>query len=202
MAHDRADYPGNHAWKYSSGNRHRVYYKNPNNWSNNFNPRVLDAMDAWNNVSGSTMSFDLAGFAASGIWACGAPYDFMTKASISSGYAGLTHSCAAPDSTVLIRFNEDKDWYTGASTPSTDGYIDVQGLTEHELGHSMQAWAECTNAQDEDPCPGYHYDSEHNGLICSNEDATRSTMCRYLPDPSSKARSLEEHDRDLIQAAY
>jgi hypothetical protein len=202
-AHSVNNYPTSAGWKYTILNR--VFYQAPNNWPNAYNNRAEDAMTKWTNVSGSAISFSLAGNASTDSWSCGTDWDLVTTANFTSGACGSATLCNATNSTVRIRINTDYTWYTGSTTPNPNNQPDLQATITHELGHAHQAWAECTNGASNDPCPGHHYDPSNNGLICDSSELTNyHTMCSPAPSTGEtwRRRSLETHDEDLVQAMY
>ena len=131
-AHSVNDYPSA-GWQYTILSR--VYYQAPNDWPNGYNNRTEDAMAKWTNVSGSAISFSLAGNAASDSWSCGTGWDLVTTANLASGTLGSATLCPATNSTVRIRVNTDYTWYTGSTTPNPNNQPDLQATMTHELGH-------------------------------------------------------------------
>jgi len=116
-----------------------------------------------------------------------------------------TTTCWAVNSTARILVDPTPNWWTDSSTPNPVAREDFQGAITHELGHALQAWGRCTDGDSQDPCHGMHYDTQYNGLICdSSAYATYSTMCQLAPygDDYWRIRSLEEHDKDLVQGMY
>lgn len=200
-AHSVTDYPA-YGWQYSITSR--VFYQAPNNWPNGYNARTEDAMTKWNNVTSSNLSFSLAGNASSDSWGCGTDWDLVTTANLSGTYGDAT-LCPATNSTTRIRVNTDYSWYTGSSTPNPNNQPDLQATMTHELGHTHQAWHLCTSGGPDDPCPGHHFDPSNNGLICDSGDLPNyATMCSPAPSTGEmwRLRSLETHDKDLVQAMY
>lgn len=58
---------------------------------------------------------------------------------------------------------------------------------------------------DDDPCHGSHYDSTYNGAICDVSDLQNyHTMCAksLSGDEKWRRRSLETHDKDLVNDMY
>lgn len=162
-------------------------------------------MARWTNLSGSSLSFSLAGDASQNGWSCGTAWDHLTTANLASGVAGDATLCSATNSTTRIRLNTDFTWYTGSSTPNPSNQYDVQATMTHELGHAHQAWAACTDGGARDPCRGAHYDSTYNGAICNSSDPqTYHTMCAVgLPGNDKwRFRSTETHDEDLVEGMY
>jgi hypothetical protein len=149
------------------------------------------------------LSQQRGGQAASNTWVCGTSYDLLIREAPSGGAAASTTVCGAVNSTVRIRVNPSYTWYTGSSTPNPSGTTDLQGLITHELGHAHQAWIVCTSGTAE-PCPGGHYDTTFNFPLCdTSTPAQLHTMCRSVSMANSwRIRSLETHDRDLVEAAY
>jgi len=199
-AHSIGDYPSN-GWQYTILNR--VFYTAPNNWQTSFNARTDAAMATWTGLSGSNLSQQRGGVAASDSWACGAAYDLLAYESIPSGALASTTVCTPVNSTVRIRMKTGVSWYTGSSTPNSSGTYDFQGFMTHELGHAHQAWMFCTSGSSE-PCPGGHYDTTYNLPLCdTSTPAQIHTMCRSVSTTNSwRWRSLETHDRDLVEGAY
>lgn len=203
FAHSVDDYPTSAGWKYTILSR--VFYQAPNNWPNTYNPRTRDAMERWTDLTGSNLSFSLAGDASTDTWSCGTAWDLVTTADLLFGTYGATSLCSATNSTTRIRVNTDYSWYTGSMTPNPGNQPDLQGTMTHEFGHAHQAWAICTNGASEDPCPGAHFDPTYNGMICDSSDLmTYHTMCSPAPVTGEtwRRRSLETHDEDLVVAMY
>lgn len=199
-AHSISDYPSN-GWQYTILNR--VFYTAPNNWNSSFNRGTDAGMARWTGLAGSNLSQQRNGTAPSNSWACGTAYDFITRESIPSGALASTTVCMPVNSTVRIRISTGVSWHTGSSTPNPSGTYDFEGFVTHELGHAHQAWMFCTSGSGE-PCPGGHYDTTHNFPLCdTSTPAQLHTMCRSVSSANSwRWRSLEAHDRDLVEAAY
>lgn len=199
-AHSISAYPSN-GWQYTILNR--VFYTAPNWWQSSFNARTDAAMATWTGLAGSNLSQQRAGSAAFDTWVCGASYDFLVWGGIPSGSLAQTQVCLPVNSTVKITMKTDVSWYTGSSTPNPAGTYDFQGFITHELGHAHQAWMFCTSGSGE-PCQGGHYDTTWNPVECNTSTpAQLHTMCRSVsPTNSWRWRSLEAHDRDLVEAAY
>lgn len=207
-AHQPADYP--FAWTYTITNR--VFFQgNPNIWPGAaWDARAEDAMGRWNAVSGVPLTFSLGGNADPEDVACG-DRDLMEYGDVDGpgGFIGVTIWCSAMNSTVQIVIDsDDNPWYSGAATPNDSNKWDLQGLLTHEFGHATRGWLKCVapdQNKTKDPCSGMHYDSAHNGLICDKADLSNySTMCDSMPSKveSWRTRSLETHDKDILQNAY
>lgn len=203
-AHSVNDYPTDAGWQYTILSR--VFYQAPNDWPNGYNNRTEDAMATWTNLTGSSLSFSLAGNASTDSWSCGTNWDLVTTADLASGTYGAALLCPATNSTTRIRVNTDYTWYTGDTTPNhPNNQPDLQGTMTHELGHAHQAWEVCTNGSSSDPCPGKHFDPSNNALVCDESDLPNyHTMCSPAPDTGEtwRRRSLETHDEDLVEAMY
>lgn len=199
-AHSVSDYPS-HGWQYTILNR--VFYTAPNNWQSSFNARTDAAMATWTGLTGSNLSQQRGGQAASDSWVCGTSYDFLSYTAIPSGALAQTEVCITVNSTVRVTMSNATSWYTGSSTPNPSGTYDFQGLITHELGHAHQAWMFCTSGSAE-PCPGGHYDTTYNSALCdTSTPAQLHTMCRTVSQANSwRERTVETHDRDLVEAAY
>lgn len=210
MAHSVNDYPGN-GWKYTSSNLTRTFLQAPNNWPNAYNARTSDAMATWTNLSGSQLSQILSGDASSDSWSCASSsHNLVTTASIAGSTIAQTTTCIAQNSPVRIRLDTNETWYTAASTPNPANQRDLQAVMTHELGHAHQAWLVCTDGGTSDPCEGKHFDPTNNGAICDAQDLPNfHTMCGGASgnpplggSEQWRARSIETHDRDLVEAMY
>lgn len=202
-AHQVAQYPTSAGWKYTVLNR--VFYQAPTDWPNAYNARTQDAMATWTDLNHAEISFLLGGDAPDNNWSCGTSYDFLKETDVPAPGKMSTTVCNAFNSTTRIKVDPVGGWYTGVSTPEPIFDNDFQGFITHEFGHALQAWDHCTdgNVNDTDPCEGAHYDTTYNGLICDGyRPAISSTMCQSAAEPSSQDRSLEEHDRDLVNDMY
>jgi hypothetical protein len=101
--------------------------------------------------------------------------------------------------------DSDVGWYTGTQSPQPGNLWDFWGVMTHELGHAHQAWIACTDGGTGDPCDGAHYDTTNNLAICdlSGAPASFHTMCVSSGIGNSwRLRTLEAHDRDLVESAY
>jgi hypothetical protein len=208
-AHQPSDYPGVGGWKYTYLNR--VFYQSPTTWPNSYNARTNDAMAHWNNVSGSALTFDLAGNAASNGWNCDTDHDLLKSGDLDGLAYAETGTCEASQTPVRITVNSVNGFYffTGADPDNMpSGYVDLEGVLTHEFGHALRGWGQCQHPddpdEDVDPCHGSHYDSQINGLICDQSDwQAYATMCWGIPKNETwRNRSLEAHDRDLVAAKY
>lgn len=203
-AHSVSDYPS-FGWQYTILNR--VFYKAPNAWPDRFTNPTSAMMDDWNAIGSMNLVRSLAGDASTGSWSCGTSFDLVrTDNTMPAGVYMSTTVCSATNSTTRIRVNTgDFDWYTDSSTPNPSGQADLRGVMKHELGHALQAWVFCTNNPDnDDPCPGAHYDPTYNAALCDTSDwPGYHTMCSSVQESQTwRWRTLETHDIDLPQAMY
>jgi hypothetical protein len=171
--------------------------------------RIRDAAARWSNV-GTSLSFNFGSNEAAGLgWGtCPNSYQDDRVGWTNIGSSGFSHSeplgqaqnCHFSSNTnaawsFKIRFNKDAPWYTGTGTPPSDRY-DLWSLAMHEFGHVTGRYKGGDGnghfRESSDYCPGPK----------SSSFSWRHTMCPSIYIGKTNQRTLETHDKDVLQNAY
>lgn len=167
-----------------------VYYNidlsvNPDsNWE-----AVANAESKWSDrATGRSPNFIYAGEAdlTGAFTPCSGP-NAVFKAGMEVGTVGYTPGCYQDGKQVgfTLVMNNIYNYYWGTGTPASN-QIDARSILTHEFGHATGWYGHF--AQTSDTCGGTGPDQ---------------TMCRvYEPSTPTEWRSLEEHDKHTIDAAY
>lgn len=163
--------------------------------------RVTDAVNQWNGVSGSDLTYQLhVDLANNYDPAAGCPaftrnglhWRYIDGTPSSNDKLGVTYRCTinAPTGKVMQNFeialDSANNFYWGTGTPGTS-QTDAWSVLSHEFGHAS-GWAK-------------HWDDTTAETFCA-DNSSQNTMCKYNYQGTARQRTLESHDQSLVSAAY